>query len=149
MVLLGMVPVLMQVPPITSFRAIKATRFPCLAPWMEARCPEGPEPIARTSASRRSRWVASRRAVSLPGPQRGDDRPRSLGTRHAVRCAAPRHRPARRRGRGLVEEHPQGAARAVHAGKFVWAHSARFDHDGNIYVVEWVDVGRVTTLVKV
>jgi hypothetical protein len=35
------------------------------------------------------------------------------------------------------------------AGKFVCPHSACFDHDGNIYVVEWVEVGRVTKLVKV
>jgi hypothetical protein len=30
-VLLGMVPVLMQVPPITPLRSISATRRPCLA----------------------------------------------------------------------------------------------------------------------
>jgi hypothetical protein len=34
-------------------------------------------------------------------------------------------------------------------GKFVCPHSARFDHDGNIFVVEWVEVGRVTKLQKV
>jgi hypothetical protein len=33
------------------------------------------------------------------------------------------------------------------AGKFVAPHSACFDHAGNIYVVEWVEVGRVTKLV--
>ena len=31
-------------------------------------------------------------------------------------------------------------------GKFVCPHSACFDHDGNIFVVEWVEVGRVTKL---
>ena len=35
------------------------------------------------------------------------------------------------------------------AGRFVCPHSACFDHDGNIFVVEWVEVGRVTKLVKV
>jgi hypothetical protein len=35
------------------------------------------------------------------------------------------------------------------AGKFVCPHSACFDHVGNIFVVEWVDVGRVTKLRKV
>ena len=35
------------------------------------------------------------------------------------------------------------------AGKFVHPHDACFDHDGNIFVVEWVDTGRVTLLKKV
>ncbi len=34
-------------------------------------------------------------------------------------------------------------------GKFVAPHSAYFDHDGNIFIVEWVEVGRVTKLRKV
>jgi hypothetical protein len=34
-------------------------------------------------------------------------------------------------------------------GQFVAPHSAYFDHDGNIFVVEWVDVGRVTKLRKI
>ena len=34
-------------------------------------------------------------------------------------------------------------------GKFVCPHGACFDHLGNIYVVEWVEVGRVTKLQKV
>ena len=33
-------------------------------------------------------------------------------------------------------------------GKFVAPHSAYFDHEGNIFVVEWVEVGRVTKLRK-
>ncbi len=35
------------------------------------------------------------------------------------------------------------------AGKFVHPHDAAFDHDGNIFVVEWVATGRVTLLKKV
>jgi hypothetical protein len=35
------------------------------------------------------------------------------------------------------------------SGKFVCPHSACFDHAGNIYVVEWVEVGRVSRLQKV
>jgi hypothetical protein len=35
------------------------------------------------------------------------------------------------------------------AGKFVCPHGAIFDHAGNIFVVEWVEVGRVTKLRKV
>ncbi|MEO8126866.1 MAG: hypothetical protein ABJF23_25055 [Bryobacteraceae bacterium] len=35
------------------------------------------------------------------------------------------------------------------AGKFVCPHGACWDHKGNIFVVEWVDVGRVTKLRKV
>jgi hypothetical protein len=34
-------------------------------------------------------------------------------------------------------------------GKFVCPHGACFDHEGNIFVVEWVEVGRVTKLRKV
>ena len=34
-------------------------------------------------------------------------------------------------------------------GKFVAPHSAYFDRDGNIFVVEWVEVGRVTKLRKI
>ena len=35
------------------------------------------------------------------------------------------------------------------AGKFVAPHGATFDHAGNIFLVEWVEVGRVTKLRKV
>ena len=35
------------------------------------------------------------------------------------------------------------------SGKFVCPHGACFDHAGNIFVVEWVEVGRVTKLRKV
>jgi hypothetical protein len=34
-------------------------------------------------------------------------------------------------------------------GKFIAPHGACFDHEGNIFVVEWVEVGRVTKLRKV
>jgi hypothetical protein len=34
-------------------------------------------------------------------------------------------------------------------GRFLCPHGACFDHDGNIFVVEWVEVGRVTKLRKV
>jgi hypothetical protein len=34
-------------------------------------------------------------------------------------------------------------------GQFVAPHSACFDHEGNIFVVEWVEVGRVTKLRKI
>ena len=34
-------------------------------------------------------------------------------------------------------------------GKFIHPHDACFDRDGNIFVVEWVDAGRVTFLKKV
>ena len=33
-------------------------------------------------------------------------------------------------------------------GKFVCPHGACFDHDGNIFVAEWVEIGRVTKLRK-
>lgn len=35
------------------------------------------------------------------------------------------------------------------AGKFIHPHDAAFDRDGNIFVVEWVQTGRVTFLKKV
>ena len=34
-------------------------------------------------------------------------------------------------------------------GRFICPHGACFDHLGNIFVVEWVEVGRVTKLRKV
>jgi hypothetical protein len=34
-------------------------------------------------------------------------------------------------------------------GEFICPHGSCFDHDGNIFVVEWVEVGRVTKLRKV
>ena len=34
-------------------------------------------------------------------------------------------------------------------GQFICPHGACFDHDGNIFVVEWVEVGRVTKLRRV
>jgi hypothetical protein len=34
-------------------------------------------------------------------------------------------------------------------GKFVAPHSAYFDHEGNLFIVEWVEVGRVTKLRKI
>ena len=33
-------------------------------------------------------------------------------------------------------------------GQFVNPHGACFDHNGNIFVVEWVEIGRVTKLRK-
>ena len=35
------------------------------------------------------------------------------------------------------------------AGKFIHPHDACFDPAGNIYVVEWVEGGRITFLKKV
>ena len=34
-------------------------------------------------------------------------------------------------------------------GQFICPHGACFDHDGNVFVVEWVEVGRVTKLRRV
>jgi hypothetical protein len=34
-------------------------------------------------------------------------------------------------------------------GQFICPHGACFDHEGNIFVVEWVEVGRVTKLRRV
>lgn len=38
------------------------------------------------------------------------------------------------------------AREAFKDGKFVAPHGACFDHEGNIFVVEWVEVGRITKL---
>jgi hypothetical protein len=35
------------------------------------------------------------------------------------------------------------------AGKFIAPHGATFDHAGNIFIVEFVEIGRVTKLRKV
>ena len=42
-----------------------------------------------------------------------------------------------------------GARDQFPVGKFVCPHGACFDHEGNIFVVEWVEVGRVTKLRRV
>ena len=34
-------------------------------------------------------------------------------------------------------------------GQFVAPHGATFDKDGNIFVAEWVEIGRVTKLRRV
>ena len=38
---------------------------------------------------------------------------------------------------------------AFEPGKFITPHGAWFDHNGNIFVAEWVEIGRVTKLRKV
>jgi hypothetical protein len=38
---------------------------------------------------------------------------------------------------------------AFEPGKFVCPHGAAFDHDGNIFVTEWVEIGRVTKLRRI
>ena len=43
----------------------------------------------------------------------------------------------------------KGPREGFPAGKFVCPHGAMFDHEGNIFVVEWVEVGRVTKLKRV
>ena len=42
-----------------------------------------------------------------------------------------------------------GPRDAFPAGRFICPHSATFDNAGNIYVVEWVEIGRVTKLERV
>ena len=59
-----------------------------------------------------------------------------LGDRHPGIAAEPEPR------------HPR-TARAFVPGQFITPHGANFDHDGNIFVVEWVEIGRVTKLRKV
>src|ERR1700687_1432337 len=78
MVLLGMVPVLIAVPPTTSSFSISATRLPNLAAWIAARCPAGPGPMtmrsyfSMTKRSRRRRLkIGEGRSCSgarPPGP---------------------------------------------------------------------------------
>jgi hypothetical protein len=43
----------------------------------------------------------------------------------------------------------EGSRERFPNGKFVCPHGAIFDHEGNIFVVEWVEVGRVTKLKRV
>src|SRR5215467_1544387 len=56
MVLLGMVPVLMAVPPTTSSFSISAARLPNFEAWMAARWPAGPEPTTMRSYLSMSRF---------------------------------------------------------------------------------------------
>ena len=54
-----------------------------------------------------------------------------------------------RRGRKKVLDRlqdPRASPRSGRPGKFVHPHDACFDKDGNIFVVEWVQTGRVTFL---
>ena len=52
-----------------------------------------------------------------------------------------------------LDSYPQGV-RATQGrsnsmpGKFIAPHGAMFDHAGNIFVVEYVEIGRVTKLRK-
>ena len=41
-----------------------------------------------------------------------------------------------------------GAREGFPVGKFVYPHGACFDHHGNIFVAEWVEIGRVTKLLR-
>lgn len=52
-------------------------------------------------------------------------------------------------GIGEVIKLRAGAAGSFPPGKFVCPHGATFDHEGNIFVVEWVEAGRITKLRKV
>src|ERR1700722_8601848 len=52
MVLLGIVPTLMQIPPTIDLRSTMMTRLRSLAPWIAAWCPAGPEPITARSKSK-------------------------------------------------------------------------------------------------
>lgn len=51
-------------------------------------------------------------------------------------------------GEGLDDwfQRRQKTREAFIPGKFVCPHGACYDHDGNIFVVEWVEVGRVTKM---
>ena len=46
----------------------------------------------------------------------------------------------------VLKEHLRGKPELWQPGRFVHPHSARFDAAGNIFVVEWVPIGRVTKL---
>jgi len=46
----------------------------------------------------------------------------------------------------VLKEKLRGKPDQWEPGKFVHPHQARFDRDGNIFVVEWVPIGRVTRL---
>jgi hypothetical protein len=56
---------------------------------------------------------------------------------------------------GATPDGPKNPARTTQdrsqfiPGQFVNPHGAIFDHTGNIFVVEWVEIGRVTKLRKV
>ena len=46
----------------------------------------------------------------------------------------------------VLKEGLRGKPDRWEAGRFVHPHSAKFDRQGNIYVVEWVPIGRVSKL---
>ena len=112
------------------------------------------QPAAAIHAGRRAHRL--RRglppALPLPRAQRRRRHCRSAGAGHADGSEQPHHRASRRRHAGVAaESEPRatGTARAFVPGQFITPHGANFDHDGNIFVVEWVEIGRVTKLRKV
>ena len=77
--------------------------------------------------------------------------PRSARPRHADGQGqrdrrAPRRLERRRTGTTRCAREPRDK---FIPGQFICPHGACFDHDGNIFVVEWVEVGRVTKLRRV
>src|SRR5216684_1311813 len=81
MVLLGMVPVLMAAPPITSIFSTSAARLPNLAAWIAARWPAGPDPITIMSYLSML-WLAD----GLPLSSLGGARIRQAQELHVRRC---------------------------------------------------------------
>jgi hypothetical protein len=51
--------------------------------------------------------------------------------------------------RRVLQDGLRGKPDQWQPGRFVHPHHAAFDHDGNIFVVEWVPIGRVTKLRRV
>ena len=77
--------------------------------------------------------------------------PRSARPRDADRPEEPRSSrtsATRSAGRGTTRSRTRPREHFI-PGQFICPHGACFDHDGNIFVVEWVEVGRVTKLRKV
>ncbi|PYV80668.1 MAG: hypothetical protein DMG93_18305 [Acidobacteria bacterium] len=50
---------------------------------------------------------------------------------------------------GLGQRPQSGVWRLRAPGRFVCPHGACFDHEGNVFVVEWVEAGRVTKLRRI
>ncbi len=111
------------------------------------------QPAAALHARRRARRLRPRLPAAVPlrraqGPGR---RPRPARPGDAARQAATRSSRTSATRSDPEWNNPlrRGPREEFIPGQFICPHGACFDHDGNIFVAEWVEVGRVTKLRKV
>ena len=129
--------------------------------WVDTRAAQ-PGPRRRRSAQQPAAALHARRPAHRlrPGLPAALPLRRTEGHGRHSRPARPRdadrQRQQRHRAPRRLERPRTGTTRCARSrattfipGQFICPHGACFDHAGNIFVVEWVEVGRVTKLRKV